>query len=325
MEIYNFIYDKGRSTRLDIYLAENIADYSRSFFQKLIDSGNVKVNGQVVKSGYKLAENDKIDVNIVAVISEKVIPVEMPLDIVFEDEHILVINKPSGMTVHPAAGHKDDTLVNAILAHCEHLSTLGGDERPGIVHRLDKNTSGLLVAAKTDIAHKSLQEQIQNRTMSRKYKALVIGNPDFEQAKIDMPIGRHPTNRQKQAVIEETDRYHSRNAVTHIKVLARYKYFTLLEAGLETGRTHQIRVHLSYIKYPVLGDVEYGGVKRNLPFACSKTEEKEYNELLNNLHGQMLHAYKLSFTHPTTGELLEFEQEEPIEFKEMIAWLADRF
>lgn len=327
MESKNIIeieYTKDVSLRLDAFLAEAVDGYSRSFFQKIIEKGCVYLNGSVAKSKSKPAFGDKIKV-IIETEKEEIdlAPFDFDLDIVFEDEDVIVINKPSGLTVHPAAGHKDDTLVNALIAHSKELSTLNGEERPGIVHRLDKNTSGLIVIAKNDKSHRNLQEQIQNREMSRKYKALVIGDVDFNLATIDAPIGRHPVSRQKMAVIEE-DKYTSRDAVTHITVLKRFRYFTLVEAALETGRTHQIRVHLSYIKYPVLGDTEYGGVKRHLNFPCSKQDEKEFTELMDKLNGQMLHAYSLSFYHPSSGEKMEFHAEEPEEFKNMIEWISER-
>ena len=323
-EIFDLYYKKETSVRLDVFLADTIEGYSRSFFQKIIERGNVYLNGSIAKNKSKLVQGDRVKV-VIEKESDTIdlSPMDFNLDIVFEDSHVIVINKPSGLTVHPAAGHKDDTLVNALLYHSKELSTLGGEERPGIVHRLDKNTSGLIVIAKTDQAHRNLQEQIQNRTMSRKYKALIIGDPDFNIATVNAPIGRHPSSRQKMAVIEE-ERYTSREAVTHVTVLKRFKYFTLIEAALETGRTHQIRVHMSYIKHPVLGDFEYGGLKRHINFPCSKQEENEFTGLIEKLQGQMLHAYSLSFFHPVSNEKLNFSREEPEEFKNMINWMENR-
>ena len=315
---YKFTFENTKSVRIDLYLAEVLPEYSRSLIQKIAKTDNIKVNGKIVKSNHKLSDLDVIEITIPEVQKTTIEAEDIPIDVVYEDEHLIVINKAKGMVVHPALGNNSGTLVNAILAHSDNLSGVGGEERPGIVHRLDKNTSGLMVVAKSDIAHHSLQEQIQDRKMKRKYKALVIGVTDFNEAKIDAPIGRHPSDRQKMAVIEDTDRYTARNAITHVTVLKRYRYFTLIEAALETGRTHQIRVHMSYIKYPVLGDKEYGGVKRNTPFPCSKPQEKEFLELFNNLNGQMLHAYKLSFYHPITNELLEFEKDVPKEFDNML-------
>ena len=211
------------------------------------------------------------------------------------------------MTVHPAPGSRTGTLVNAVVAYSDDLSGIGGVERPGIVHRLDKDTSGLLVVAKTDLAHASLQSQIQARTAERRYIALVWGVTKFNEAVVDAPIGRHPTDRQKQAVIKDTSRYTAREAITHLKVLERFEGFTLLEAKLDTGRTHQIRVHCSFIGHPVVGDPTYGGTKRAIPSAYGKLDQRELSRLIDDLQGQALHAFSLSFDHPVTGERLTFQ------------------
>jgi 23S rRNA pseudouridine1911/1915/1917 synthase len=232
-----------------------------------------------------------------------------------------VINKPKGMTVHPAPGSKHGTLVNAILAHSDDLSGIGGVERPGIVHRLDKDTSGLLVVAKTDIAHAALQKQMQERTAGRKYLAVVWGATRFNQAVVETPIGRHPQDRQKMAVIKDTSRYTARDAVTHLEARERFAHFTFLEARLETGRTHQIRVHCSYIGHPVVGDPTYGGVKRAIPSAMGKLEQRELARLMEELHGQALHAYSLSFEHPATGRWMTFEAPMPAEMDALVEWL----
>lgn len=232
-----------------------------------------------------------------------------------------MINKAKGMTVHPAPGTQNGTLVNAILAHSDDLSGIGGVERPGIVHRLDKDTSGLLVVAKTDLAHSSLQQQIQKRSAERRYITLVWGEAKFNDAVVDAPIGRHPSDRQKMAVIKEVARYTSREAVTNLKVLERFKGFTLLEAKLDTGRTHQIRVHCAFIGHPVVGDPVYGGLKRAIPGAYNKMEQRDLSKLIEDLHGQALHAFALSFDHPTTHERLAFEVPLHEDMEALLKWL----
>jgi 23S rRNA pseudouridine1911/1915/1917 synthase len=318
---YNFTVDQTNNPRLDIYLAERIEDVSRSYVQKLIADGNVLVNGSIHRANYKVMPGDSVSVDIPAAEPMQVAAEDIPLDIVYEDDQVMVINKPRGMTVHPAPGSKHGTLVNAILAHSDDLSGIGGVERPGVVHRLDKDTTGLLVVAKTDQAHQSLQDQIQKRTVERRYKALVWGETKFSDAVVDAPIGRHPTDRQKMSVIKDTNRYTAREAVTHLKVIRRYKGFTLLEARLDTGRTHQIRVHCSFIGHPVVGDPTYGGSKRAIPSSYSKLEQGELSKLIDGLHGQALHAYCLSFDHPTSRERLSFEAPMPGEMQVLVDWL----
>ncbi|MCE5322235.1 RluA family pseudouridine synthase [bacterium] len=322
MEKHDFTVEESNNPRLDVYLAERIEGVSRSYIQKLINDGNVLVNGSTHRANYKVMPGDSISVNIPPAEPMQVAAEDIPLDIVYEDDQIMVINKPRGMTVHPAPGSKHGTLVNAILAHSDDLSGIGGVERPGIVHRLDKDTTGLLVVAKTDSAHQSLQHQIQKRTVERRYMALVWGETKFNDAVVDAPIGRHPTDRQKMSVIKDTNRYTAREAITHLKVIGRYKGFTLLEAKLDTGRTHQIRVHCSFIGHPVVGDPTYGGSKRAIPSSYGKLEQSELSKLIEALHGQALHAYSLSFDHPSSGKRLSFGAPIPGEMQSLVDWLG---
>ncbi|MDH7600861.1 MAG: RluA family pseudouridine synthase [Armatimonadota bacterium] len=313
--------DDGSEERLDVYLANRLGDLSRSTVQKLIEKGSVLVNGRTVRSSYKVQSGDRISVYVPDAEPSHLAPEQIPLEIVYEDRDLIVVNKPRGMTVHPAPGSAHGTLVNAVLAHCEQLSGVGGEERPGIVHRLDKDTSGLLVIAKTDAAHHDLQRQIQSRTAERRYLALVWGEPSFNKAVVDAPIGRHPTDRQRMAVIKNTDRYTAREAVTHLAVRKRFRGFTLLEAKLDTGRTHQIRVHCSFIGYPVVGDSVYGAKDRKPPADYTKQEQIELAGLIDALNGQALHAYQLCFDHPATGERMCFEVPPPREMAVLIEWL----
>lgn len=315
------VADKDRNTRLDIFLAERMPDLSRSHIQKLIAKSYVTVDGTVCRPGHKVQPGESIAVTIPPPEPTDIQPQAIPLDIVYEDDQIMVINKPKGMTVHPAPGNRTGTLVNAVVAYSDDLSGIGGVERPGIVHRLDKDTSGLLVIAKTDLAHASLQSQIQARTAERRYIALVWGVTKFNEAVVDAPIGRHPTDRQKQAVIKDTSRYTAREAITHLKVLERFEGFTLLEAKLDTGRTHQIRVHCSFIGHPVVGDPTYGGTKRAIPSAYGKLDQRELSRLMDDLQGQALHAFSLSFDHPVTAQRLTFQAPLPPDMDALIRWL----
>lgn len=296
-------------------------DLSRSHIQKLIAKSCVLVDGVVSRAGHRVQPGEGIYVTIPPPEPTDIVAEDIPLDVVFEDEHIIVINKPKGMTVHPAPGSRTGTLVNAVIAYSDDLSGVGGVERPGIVHRLDKDTSGLLVVAKTDQAHASLQEQIQARTAERRYLALVWGSTKFNEAVVDAPIGRHPTDRQKQAVIKDTNRYTAREAVTHIKVIERFEGFTLLEAKLDTGRTHQIRVHCSFIGHPVVGDPTYGGAKRAVPSGYAKLDQRDLSQLIDSLQGQALHAFALAFDHPVTGERLSFEAPPSPDIEALLSWL----
>lgn len=280
--------------RIDTYLSNKL-DISRSKIQKLIDEGKVTVNGKVIKSNYKTKLNDEIEIDDELDFDITVEPVEIPLDIVYEDEYLMIINKPSGLVVHPAPGHYDDTLVNGLLFYLNKDKTK--NIRPGIVHRLDKDTSGLMVVAKDEKTMELLSEMISKKEVERKYLAIVDGVIKENTATIDAPIGRDPSNRQKMAINPT-----GKNAITHIKVIERFKNNTFIECLLDTGRTHQIRVHLSYINHRVTNDPVYG----------------EGNEF-----GQMLHSYSIKFIHPITKKELFFEQDPPKEFIEELNKLRE--
>lgn len=280
--------------RLDKVCSEIFSDYSRSQIKQLIDGGNITVNGKTEKAKYKVKSGDVIRLEEPETKTLELRPENIPLDIVYEDDDVIVINKPQGMVVHPAPGHDDHTLVNALLYHCP-LSTINGTFRPGIVHRIDKDTSGLLMVAKNDKAHRFLAEQLKDKTNIREYVALVHGRIAEDEGTINAPIGRSLKDRKKQAVVKD-----GRNAVTHFEVLKRYRDYTLVKLILETGRTHQIRVHMKYIGHPLVGDPLYGPKKT----------------IKGN--GQFLHAGKLGFVHPTTGKLLIFEAPLPKIFQECL-------
>ena len=313
------VEQESDGVRLDSFLAAHVEDISRSAFQRLIDEGCVKVNGKTPKTSYKVVVGDVVAYSVPSPKPSEICAEELPLEIVYEDNDILVLNKPRGMVVHPAPGAPGGTLVNALLAHCKGLSTIGGVERPGVVHRLDKDTTGLMVVAKNDSAHHKLQAQIQSRAAERKYLALVWGNPRFDQGIVDAPIGRHPVDRKKMAVIENTTVHRSRSASTEFKVLERFGGFALLEAKLHTGRTHQVRVHAAYAGHPVVGDPAYSGGRR------VQSGRREFvsnaNSLIDELHGQALHAYSLSFDHPVTGQRMSFTAPVPSEFENLLEFL----
>lgn len=292
MNEYKFTVEQEYTgQRLDKFLAENITEQTRSSLQNYIDNGAVKVNGAVAAKNYKTRFNDVVEVFIPDPIPMEAVAENIPLDIVYEDDSLIIVNKPKGMVVHPAVGNYTGTLVNALLYHCGNsLSGINGVLRPGIVHRIDKDTSGLLIVAKTDIAHKSLAQQIKEHSFTREYQTVVYGNIKDDTGTIDAPIGRHSVQRKKMAVTDKA----SRKAVTHYKVITRYGAFTHLAITLETGRTHQIRVHMSYIQHPVAGDPVYGPKK-----------------VIKSLKGQCLHAGKIGFVHPVTGEYMEFTSELP--------------
>ena len=274
--------------RADKFIARSAEGLSRSAVQRLLESGDITKGGKPLKKNEVLTAGDVLEVRIPDPVPTKALPQEIPLDVVYEDEDVIVVNKPVGMVVHPAPGHSDDTLVNALLFHCgSSLSGIGGELRPGIVHRIDRDTSGLLIAAKNDAAHLSLAEQLQDHTMYREYEAVVTGTLREDSGTIDAPIGRHPTDRKKMTI----DRKAGRQAVTHWKVLARYPGYTHVQCRLETGRTHQIRVHMAGIGHPVLGDPVYGNRSTAWP----------------GLSGQCLHARRLSFLHPRTGDRMTLE------------------
>ena len=293
--------EKGK--RLDSYIANKSEKITRTFAEKLIKNGEILVNNKKQKVAYKINEGDIITIEKQEAKDIKLKAQNIPVDIIYEDDDIIVVNKPKGMVVHPANGNPDGTLVNAIMAICkDSLSGRGGEIRPGIVHRLDKDTSGLLIIAKNDEAHVNVSEQIKNHEVKKTYIALVRGIIKENEATIDMPIGRSTSDRKKMAVNKK-----GKNAITHIKVLKRYDKYTLVEVNIETGRTHQIRVHLSYIGYPIIGDATYSNGK---------------NEF--NVQGQCLHAKKLEFVHPITGKKMELEAPLPQYFQEIINTLDQR-
>ena len=299
-ERYTFFIDKEtQSTRIDLVLSLLLSETSRSFIQKLIEGGRLTINGQLCTSKkYKVSEGDVVEITVPE--PEKLVIEEenIPLDIVYEDDDVLVVNKPRGMVVHPAVGNYTGTLVNAVMYHCkDRLSSINGVIRPGIVHRIDKDTSGLLMIAKNNKAHESLSRQLAAHTITRKYTALVYNNFSEEEGTVDAPLGRDPKNRLRRAVPREN----SKRAVTHWRVLERFGKYTLIEAQLETGRTHQIRVHMAYINHPLVGDMLYGPKKQTL-----------FQD------GQLLHAGVLGFVHPSTGEYMEFSRPLPEEFQQVI-------
>ena len=301
MEDVLLIDEEARGKRLDVFLADREKELSRSHIQKLIEGGAVLVNGRAVKVNYKLRTGDSVEIHVLEAQEWKILPEAIPLDVLYEDEDIIVINKARGMVVHPAAGVSSGTLVNALLYHCKDLSGINGVIRPGIVHRLDKDTSGVMVAAKNDAAHVDLAEQIRLKTAHRIYQALVLGTIAEGKGVIRAPIGRHPTERKKMAVVPN-----GKEATTHFRVLERFSSYTFVECRLQTGRTHQIRVHMAYIGHPLLGDPKYG---KNSPFA---------------IEGQALHSAELMLTHPRTKERLRFAAAMPADMEEILRTLRRR-
>ncbi|KMK77137.1 RluA family pseudouridine synthase [Alkalihalobacillus pseudalcaliphilus] len=300
MEVLTYEVSSDESgVRIDKFVSLQSQDCSRTQVQQWIKDKLVQVNGAVVKSNYKVAEGDVVVWSIPEPEVLEVVAENIPLDIVFEDADVIVVNKPRGMVVHPAPGHYTGTLVNALMYHCQDLSGINGVIRPGIVHRIDKDTSGLLMVAKNDKAHESLVDQLKAKTTKRLYKAIVHGVISHQSGTIDAPIGRDKKDRQSMTVTEE----HSRDAVTHFKVMERFTDYTYVECELETGRTHQIRVHMKYIGFPLAGDPKYGP---------KKTLEIE---------GQALHAAVLGFEHPTSGEWIEFERPIPEDMEKLLAHL----
>ncbi|MEX2462516.1 MAG: RluA family pseudouridine synthase [Paenibacillaceae bacterium] len=290
--------------RIDKYIADSLdEDYSRTQVQLWVKDEHIKVNGKAIKTNYKLRANDQIVLIIPEPVELDIDAEEMELDVVYEDSDVIVINKPRGMVVHPAPGHYSGTLVNGLMFHCKDLSGINGVLRPGIVHRIDKDTSGLLMAAKNDLAHSSLAEQLKNHTVTRKYLAVVQGVISHENGTIDAPIGRDPHDRKLYTVTERN----SKEAVTHFLVQERFSENTLVELKLETGRTHQIRVHMKFIKHPLMGDPAYGRGGKN-----------EY------IDGQALHAEVLGFVHPRTGDYLEFTASIPEDMQRLLASLRLR-
>jgi len=323
------IEDDATNLRLDVYLAERVPRLSRAHIQRLIGTRAVTVNGEPGKPSYRTRFGDEIVVTIpTAKPLENAQPEDIPLDIVYEDDDLVVVNKPKGLVVHPAPGAETGTLVNALLAHCGgSLSGIGGALRPGIVHRLDKDTSGLLVVAKNDLAHQSLSRQIRERTAVRKYHALLWGRIPFKHAVIDVPIGRHPSDRKRMTVIEQGGMGPddlppgAREAVTELRLLEHLAEWSWTEAILQTGRTHQIRVHCAFAGFPVVGDATYGGQRKVSADLFRGTPLQTLNALLARLHGQALHAHSLSFDHPRTGQRLQFHAPLPDEIAELLDFL----
>ena len=290
--------------RLEVFLTEQNQDFSRSHVQKLIADGKVMVNGQQRKANFKLTAGDEITLEIPEAVEAEILPEDIPLDILYEDKDIIVINKARGMVVHPAAGVFSGTLVNALMHHCTALSGINGELRPGIVHRLDKDTSGVMVAAKSDKAHLSLAQQIKAKTAHRIYQAIVYGNIKEEAGIIKGDIGRHPVDRKKMAIVQD-----GKSAVTHFKVLERFGEYTLVECALETGRTHQIRVHMTHIGHPLVGDPKYG------------TNGKRKDNF--SIQGQALHSMSLELDHPVTGERMTFNTELPEDMQKILRYLRN--
>lgn len=297
MENFKFeISEEDNGKRIDKYLSSVLDGKSRSYIQGVIDDGKVNVNGKIVKSNYKLKIKDIVNLEIPEPTELEVIPENIPLDILYEDKDVIVVNKSQGMVVHPAPGSYNGTMVNALLYHCKDLSGINGVIRPGIVHRIDKDTSGILVVAKNDNAHNILAEQLKDHSMTREYYALVEGIIKEDEGTINEPLARHPKERIKISVVKG-----GREAITHFKVIERFKDCTLVKCVLETGRTHQIRVHMAYIGHPLVGDPVYGYKKQKF-----------------KLQGQMLHAKVLGFIHPSTKEYIQFESPLPDYFTEII-------
>ena len=297
MEIFTIETDDVNK-RVDVFLSEEMEDVSRSALQKNIEKGNITVNGEKISKNYKLRLGDIVEAELPPPENIDIVPEDIPLDIMYEDDDLIVINKPQNMVVHPAPGHYTGTLVNALMFHCgDNLSGINGVLRPGIVHRIDKDTSGVLVIAKSDLAHKGLSEQLAEHSMKRVYNAIVYNSFSEESGTVDRNIDRSKNDRKKMAVVMQG----GRNAVTHYKVIEKLGKYTWVELQLETGRTHQIRAHMSYIGHPLLGDPVYGPKK--CPF---------------NLNGQVLHAKVLGFIHPRTGEYMEFNSELPDYFSSLI-------
>ena len=290
--------------RLDVFLTEQNQDFSRSHVQERIADVKVMVNGQQRTANFKLTAGDEITLEIPEAVEAEILPEDIPLDILYEDKDIIVINKARGMVVHPAAGVFSGTLVNALMHHCTDLSGINGELRPGIVHRLDKDTSGVMVAAKSDKAHLSLAQQIKDKTAHRIYQAIVYGNIKEEAGIIKGDIGRHPVDRKKMAIVQD-----GKSAVTHFKVLERFGEYTLVECALETGRTHQIRVHMTHIGHPLVGDPKYG------------TNGKRKDNF--SIQGQALHSMSLELDHPVTGERMTFNTELPEDMQKILRYLRN--
>ena len=299
MKQFFTVTGEGEASRLDAFLSAQLDGLSRSHIQKILKGGGVLVNGRPEKSSYRVAPGDQVELEVPEPEEPEILAEEMDLDILYEDRDIILINKPKGMVVHPAAGHYSGTLVNGLMAHCrEDLSGINGVLRPGIVHRIDMDTTGVLIACKNDFAHAGIAQQLKVHSITRKYYAIVHGVIREEEGTVNAPIGRHPTDRKKMSINTKN----GREAVTHYRVLQRFEKFTYVECQLETGRTHQIRVHMASIHHPLLGDTVYG------PAKCP----------VSGLQGQTLHAGVLGFIHPRAGEYMEFSAPLPEYFQELL-------
>jgi len=298
-----FVTDELSGDRIDKFLSEQCEELSRSFLQKLIKSGEIFVNGRAVKASFKVSEGDVIVFEVPEAVEPEIAAEDIPLDILYEDHDVILVNKPKGMVVHPAAGHYTGTLVNALMYHCrEDLSGINGVMRPGIVHRIDMDTTGVLIACKNDRAHTAIAAQLKEHSITRRYQAIVHGVIKEDEGTVDAPVGRHPQDRKKMCI----NRQNGKTAVTHYRVLKRFKGYTHIECRLETGRTHQIRVHMASIGHPLLGDAVYGPAK--CPY---------------KLQGQTLHAGVLGFIHPATGEYMEFTAPLPDYFMTLLKNLPE--
>lgn len=306
MEEYAFtIRQEEDGNRIDKFLSEKMPDFSRSFLQKLLKETCVLVNGKPVKANYRIKTEDLVAVSVPPCEETDILPEDLPLSVLYEDDDLLVVDKPKGMVVHPSAGHPGHTLVNAVLYHCRgKLSGINGELRPGIVHRIDKDTTGALVICKNDMVHRALAQQLKEHTIKRRYRAVVLGNLRDDEGTIEGPVGRHPVDRKKMAVNYKN----GKDAVTHYRVLERFGKYTYIECRLETGRTHQIRVHMSSIGHPLLGDTVYAPSQKNI----------------FHLEGQTLHAQILGFVHPVTGNYMEFEAPIPEYFEKLLKKLRNR-
>lgn len=294
--------------RLDKYLSVVMEQFTRSYIQKLWKQGGVTVNGKSLKSSYRITPGDRITVSVPDAILPEILPEEIPLDILYEDADVILINKPKGMVVHPAPGHYTHTLVNGLMFHCKDLSGINGVMRPGIVHRIDQDTTGVLIVCKNDQAHNCIAAQLKEHSITRRYYALVYGNIKEDSGTVDAPLGRHPTDRKRMAVVPG-----GKHAVTHFSVLERFGDCTLIECQLETGRTHQIRVHMASLHHPLVGDMIYGNAGNRLTGVSTA-----------NLQGQCLHAYVLGFKHPSTDAYMEFQAPLPAYFQTLLEHLRRR-
>ena len=303
MKQHYMVSEEQEDLRIDRYLSEACEELSRSYIQKLLKNQDVLVNGGPVKASYKVVAGDQIEVDVPEAVEPEIVAEEMNLEILYEDQDVILVNKPKGMVVHPAAGHYTGTLVNGLMAHCrDELSGINGVMRPGIVHRIDMDTTGVLIVCKNDFAHNSIAAQLKEHSITRKYRAIVYGVIKEDEGTVDAPIGRHPVDRKKMSINYKNGKH----AVTHYRVLERFKQFTYVECQLETGRTHQIRVHMASLNHPLLGDSVYGPSK--CPF---------------KLQGQTLHAGVLGIIHPRTGEYMEFDAPLPQYFTELLQKLEN--